>query len=117
MLRFTASNYIFFIQSTPVKLEKAEVLERTVDYVKRTKDGQMGMLYYCTENKSNNKITEHRAIFQRERQNSYVNKQTKSVNNWKTWKIAMALTWYRHFQRNGGLNQILRRQASRFYYG
>jgi hypothetical protein len=22
----------------------------------------------------------------------------------------MALTWYRHFQRNGGLNQILRRQ-------
>jgi hypothetical protein len=23
----------------------------------------------------------------------------------------MALTWYRHFQRNGGLNQILRRQA------
>jgi hypothetical protein len=29
----------------------------------------------------------------------------------------MALTWYRHFQRNGGLNQILRRQASRFHYG
>jgi hypothetical protein len=55
----------FFLQSTPVKLEKAEVLERTVDYVKRTKDGQMGMLYYCTENKSNNKITEHRAIFQK----------------------------------------------------
>jgi hypothetical protein len=23
----------------------------------------------------------------------------------------MALTWYRHFQRNGGLNQILRRQG------
>ena len=34
--------------------------------------------------KSNNKITEHRAIFRRERQNSYVNKQTKSVNNRKT---------------------------------
>jgi hypothetical protein len=29
----------------------------------------------------------------------------------------MTLTWYRHFQRNGGLNQILRRQASRFHYG
>jgi len=40
----------FFLQSTPVKLEKAEVLERTVDYVKRTKDGQMGMIYYCAEN-------------------------------------------------------------------
>ena len=32
-------------------------------------------------NKSNNKITEHRAIFKRERKNSKVNKQTKSVNN------------------------------------
>ena len=41
-------------------------------------------------NKGNNKITEHRAIFQRERQNSYVNKQTKSVNNRKTGKTAMA---------------------------
>ena len=29
----------------------------------------------------------------------------------------MTLTWYRHFQRNGGLNQILRRQISRFHYG
>jgi hypothetical protein len=46
-------------------------------------------------NKGNNKITEYRAIFQRERQNSTnsqqtVNKQTKSVNNWKTGKTAMA---------------------------
>ena len=69
------------------------------------------------ENKGNNKITEHRAIFQRERQNSQVNKQTKSVNNRKAGKTAMALTWYRHFQRNGGLHQILRRQSSRFDYG
>jgi hypothetical protein len=29
----------------------------------------------------------------------------------------MALTWYRLFQRNCGLNQILRRQTSRFDYG
>ena len=29
----------------------------------------------------------------------------------------MALTWYRHFQRNGGLNQILLRETSRFHYG
>jgi hypothetical protein len=29
----------------------------------------------------------------------------------------MTLTWYRHFKRNGGLNQILKRQTSRFYYG
>ena len=34
----------------------------------------------------NNKITERRAIFQRERQNSSINKQTKSVNNRKTGK-------------------------------
>jgi hypothetical protein len=68
-------------------------------------------------NKGNNKITEHRAFFQRERQNSQDNKQTKSVNNRKTGKTAMALTWYRHFQRNGGLNQILRRQTSHFHYG
>jgi hypothetical protein len=36
---------------------------------------------------------------------------------WKTGTTAMALTWYRHFQGNGGLNQILRRQTSRFHYG
>jgi hypothetical protein len=59
------------------------------------------MVVGFTANRGNNKITEHRAIFQRERQNSYVNKQTKSVNNRKTGKPAMALTWYRHFQRNG----------------
>ena len=34
-----------------------------------------------TIHKGNNKITEHRALFQRERQNSLINKQTKSVNN------------------------------------
>jgi hypothetical protein len=43
--------------------------------------------------KGNNKITEHREIFQSERQNSQVNKQTKSVNNRKTGKPAMALIW------------------------
>jgi len=46
-----------------------------------------------------------------------VYKQTKSVNNRKTVKTVMTLTWYRHFQRNGGLNHILRRQTSRFHYG
>ena len=35
-------------------------------------------------NKGNNKITELRTILQRESQNSYVYKQTKSVNNRKT---------------------------------
>ena len=29
----------------------------------------------------------------------------------------MTLTWYRHFYRNGGLNQILKRQTSRSHYG
>jgi hypothetical protein len=31
--------------------------------------------------------------------------------------VKLQWTWYRHFQRNGGLNQILRRQTSRFHYG
>jgi hypothetical protein len=31
--------------------------------------------------------------------------------------FVMTLTWYRHFERNGGLNQILRRQTSRSHYG
>jgi hypothetical protein len=47
--------------------------------------------------KGNNKITELRTILQRESQNSYVYKQTKSVNNRKTVKTVMTLTWYRHF--------------------
>jgi hypothetical protein len=67
--------------------------------------GVPGENHWPVANKGNNKITVHQAIFQRERQNSYVNKQTKSVNNRKTGKTAMALTWYRHFQRMGGLNQ------------
>jgi hypothetical protein len=29
----------------------------------------------------------------------------------------MTLTWHRHFKRNGGLNQILKRQTSPFHYG
>jgi hypothetical protein len=29
----------------------------------------------------------------------------------------MTMTWYRHFERNGGLNQILKRQTSPFHYG
>ena len=29
----------------------------------------------------------------------------------------MTLTWYRRFYRNGGLNQILKRQTSRSHYG
>jgi hypothetical protein len=29
----------------------------------------------------------------------------------------MTLTWYRHFKREAGLNQILRRQTSRSQYG
>ena len=59
------------------------------------------------KNKGNNKITELRTIFQRERQNSQVYKQTKSVYNRKTVKTIMTLTLYRHFQRNGWLNRYL----------
>ena len=45
------------------------------------------------ENKGNNKITELRTILQRESQNSQLYKQTKSVNNRKTVKTVMTLTW------------------------
>ena len=68
-------------------------------------------------NKGNKKITELLTIFQKESQNSKVYQQTKSVNSQKTVETVMTLTWYRHFQRNGGLNQILRRQTPRFHYG
>ena len=50
-----------------------------------------------TINKGNNKITEFRTILQRESQNAYVYKQTKSVSNRKTVNTVMTLTWYRHF--------------------
>ena len=50
-----------------------------------------------TVNKDNNKITELRTILQRESQNSQVYKQTKSINNRKTVKTVMTLTWYRQF--------------------
>ena len=33
---------------------------------------------------------------------THKHKQTTSVNNWKTGKTAMALTWYRHFQKTVG---------------
>ena len=51
--------------------------------------------------KGNNKITEHRGK---------THKATNRKNHLtigKLGKTAMALTWYRLFQRNGGLNQIL----------
>ena len=44
-------------------------------------------------NKGNNKITEHRAIFQREKQNSKVNKQTKSVNRKVTVPLLLLYTY------------------------
>ena len=53
--------------------------------------------YTHLDNKGNIKITELRAILQRESKNSELYKQTKSVNNRKTVKTVMSLTWYRHF--------------------
>ena len=64
----------------------------------------MGPISVLLGNKGNNKITELRTILQRESQNS-IYKQTKSVNNRKTVKTVMILTWYRHFQRNGAVMQ------------
>ena len=45
-----------------------------------------------------------------------ISKQTDKISQEPgNWENAMAHTWYRHFQRNGGLNKILRRQTSRFH--
>jgi predicted pyridoxine 5'-phosphate oxidase superfamily flavin-nucleotide-binding protein len=52
-------------------------------------------------NKGNNKITELRTILQRESQNSYVYKQTKSVNTRKTVKTVMANTTLLHKSIHG----------------
>jgi hypothetical protein len=65
---------------------------------------------YIYLDKGNNKITELRTIFQRESQNKFSQQP-------EHWENVMTLTWYRHFQRNGGLNQILKRQTSRFHFG
>ena len=71
---------------------------------------------YSAINKDNNKIPKHRAIFQREdKTHKFTNRQNQLTAG--KLKTVMTLTWYRHFQRNGGLNQILRRQTSRFHYG
>jgi hypothetical protein len=40
-------------------------------------------------NKGNNKITELRTILQKESKNSYVYKQTKSVNIWNKWRLSL----------------------------
>ena len=46
------------------------------------------------------------------------NKQTDKISQQpENWKNRNGPDLYRHFQRNGGLNQILRRQTSRFHYG
>jgi hypothetical protein len=47
-----------------------------------------------------------------------ISQQTDKISQQpENGKTAMALAWNRHFQRNGGLNQILQRQTSRFHYG
>ena len=46
---------------------------------------------------------------------NYISRQNQSTTG--KLKTVMTLTWYRHFKRNGGLNQILRRQTSRSHYG
>jgi hypothetical protein len=56
--------------------------------------------------KGNNKITELRTIFLKESQNSLVYKQKQSVNNRKTGKTVMILTWYRHLQKKWWVGQI-----------
>jgi hypothetical protein len=64
-------------------------------------------------NKGDNKITKHRAKGKAKLISQETDKISQQPKNWQT---AMALTWYRQFQRNGGLNKILRWQTSHFHY-
>jgi hypothetical protein len=75
-----------------MNLRKKTRVKNTVFCTEIVVDNTTQELKTLKHNKGNNKITEHRAIFQRKRQNSEVNKQTKSVNNRKTGKTAMALS-------------------------
>jgi uncharacterized membrane protein YwzB len=75
-----------------VKIQSERKNKWLVDVIKNS-----GHWFEKLMNKGNNKITELRTILQRESQNSYLYKQTKSVNNRKTVKTVMTLTWYRHF--------------------
>ena len=63
--------------------------EQTIQWLKDKRSKRQTMIYntlHRTLNKDNSKSTELRTILQREGQNSYVYKQTKSVNNRKTVK-------------------------------
>ena len=60
-------------------------------YKQKIKQSKMNKIYTYIVYKSKNKITELRTILQRESQNSYLYKQTKSVNNRKTVKTVMTL--------------------------
>jgi hypothetical protein len=64
-------------------------------------------------NKGDNKSPEHRAKGKAKLICQQTDKISQQPENWQT---AMALTWYRQFQRNDGLNKILRGQASHFHY-
>jgi hypothetical protein len=67
-------------------------MTRTNKRIKQGNTRKIKYIYiYNNNNKGNNKITELRKILQRESQNSYVYKQTKSVNNRKTVKTVMTL--------------------------
>ena len=76
------------------------------------------VLFFCfiaeVLHKGNNKITEHRTIFQRERQkliSQQTDKISQQLENWENHKGPDLV------QRNCGLEQIIRRQTSRFHYG
>ena len=65
-------------------------------------------------NKGDNKITEHRA----KGKAKLISQQTDNISQQpENWQTAMALTWYRQFERNSVFNKIVRCQTSHFHYG
>ena len=86
--RSTTYNYYQLIQDSNLKIYK---------HVSKGNNKITEHRAIFRRERQNSSVNKHRAIFQRERQNSSVNKETKSANNRKTGKTLMVLTWDRHF--------------------
>jgi len=61
--------------------------------------------------KGDNKTTKHQGNTKSEAKSTINHQQSDKVEDSlsECWETVMALTWYRHFKGNGGLNRILQR--------
>ena len=63
------------------------------------------------------KISERRNMSTRNMFQSASTVQIRVISKLPNTVQYYILTWYSYFERNGGLNQVLRRQTSRLHYG